>query len=90
MSDFYNEHLIKLAKRSNAEQMDSTSSFVQGFIMGRKYEQEFNSQRYNRILQEMRNNDDIKFSENNYWDEKISQLEKENFELKSKYVWENE
>ena len=90
MSDFYNEHLIKLAKRSNAEQMDSTSSFVQGFLMGRKYEQEFNTQRYNRILQEMRNNDDIKFSENNYWDEKISQLEKENFELKSKYVWENE
>lgn len=36
MSEFHNERLRMLAKRSSAEQMSSVEAFVQGFIMGRK------------------------------------------------------
>lgn len=90
MSDFYDENLKKLAKRSNAELMDSVSAFAQGFVMGRNYEREFNAQLHNSILKEMRESSEIKFSENNWWDSKISELEKENHELKSKYVWSEE
>lgn len=90
MSDIHNEKLKLLAKRSNAELMDSISAFVQGFIMGRKYQQEFNTQLYNATLIELRNNSDHKFDLDNWWDNRIAELEKENFELKSKYVWEQE
>lgn len=90
MSDIHNEKLKLLAKRSNAEMMDSLSAFAQGFIMGRKYQQEFNTQLHNNILREMHKNTDHKFDLDNWWDNRIAELEKENFELKSKYVWEQE
>ena len=86
MSDIHNERLKLLAKRSNAELMDSVSAFAQGFIMGRKYQKEFNTQLHNSILKEMHENSDHKFDLNNWWDNRITELEKENFELKSKYV----
>jgi hypothetical protein len=87
MSEMHNDKLRNLAKRSNAELMDSISAFVQGFIMGRNYESEFRTQLYNSILHEMRESSGMKFDDNNWWDNRISELEKENFELKSKYVW---
>lgn len=90
MSEFHNEKLRMLAKKSNAEQMTPVCSFVQGFIMGRKYQQEFNTQLHNNILREMHENSNYKFDLDNFWDNKIEELEKENFELKSKYVWNNE
>lgn len=90
MSDIYSDKLKLLAKRSNAEQMDSVSAFAQGFIMGRKYQREFTTQLHNNILREMHENSDHKFEQENWWDNKIIELEKENFELKSKYIWEQE
>lgn len=90
MSDFYNEKLRILAQRSNALQMTPEDAFVQGFIMGRKYQQEFNTQLHNSILRELHEKSDYRFDCDNYWDDRIAELEKENFELKSKYLWTDE
>lgn len=90
MSDFHNTKLRELARRSNCEQMNSEDAFVQGFVMGRKYEKEMNTQLHNSVLRELNHKDDVRFDETNYWDTTIKELEKENFELKSKYVWSNE
>jgi len=90
MSDFHNEKLRLLAKRSNSEQMDSVSAFVQGFIMGRKYQKEFDTQLHNNILREMHENSDYKFDQDNWWDNKIDELDKELFKLKVKYVYQGE
>lgn len=87
MSDFYDKDLRLLAKRANAESMNQIDAFVQGFLLGRNFEREFNAQLHNSILKEMLQSSKIKFSEDNYWDNTIKELEKENFELKSKYVW---
>jgi hypothetical protein len=84
VSDFHNEKLRALAKRSNADQMSPENAFVQGFILGRKYERQFNTQLHNSILREMRNNSGHNFDDNNYWDNRITELEKENFDLKYK------
>jgi len=96
MRDFHNEKLKMLAKRSNAEQMDSVSSFAQGFIMGRKYEKEFNTQLHNNILREMHEKSEFKFEQNNWWDNRICELEKEIDklreeidELKDEFIWDN-
>lgn len=89
MSDFHNEKLRKLAQRSNADMLKPIDSFVQGFIMGRKYERENNAQLHNRILKEI-NETSIPFSEDNFWDKLISEQESELFSLKSKYVWGKE
>lgn len=88
MSDFYDKKLRALAKRSHANEMSSEDAFVQGFLMGRKYQQEFNTQLHNSVLREMHKTSDYKFDEKNYWDERIAELEKENFELKSKNEWD--
>ena len=90
MSEFHNEKLRILANKCNAEMMTPVDAFVQGFIMGRKYQREFTTQLHNNILREMHENSDYKFDLDNWWDNKIAELEKENFDLKSKYVWTNE
>ena len=90
MSELHNEKLRALAKRSNCELMSPEDSFVQGFIMGRNYEAEINSNLHNKILSELRSAEAIKFSDNNWWDNRIKELEKENFDLKCKYVYESE
>jgi hypothetical protein len=90
MSDSHNQKLRALAKRSHADQMSSEDAFVQGFLMGRNYQKEFNTQLYNSILKEMHKTSDFKFDDNNYWDNRIAELEKENFDLKSKYKWNDE
>lgn len=90
MSDFHNKDLRLLASRCSANIMKGEDAFVQGFMMGRNYEREFNSQLHNSILREMRQNESVKYTDDNWWNNRITELETELFSLKSKYVWTEE
>lgn len=90
MSEFHNDELRKLALRSNCQMMSSEDSFVQGFMMGRKYQKEFDTNLHNIILRKLHASSDIPYKENNYWNDRIKSLEEELHKLKCEYVYERE
>ena len=86
MSDFHNEKLRALARRTNCESMSSEDAFVQGFMMGRCYQREMQVQIYNQNIIRLNEIEDYKYDDDNWWNKTIASLENKLAYLKRKHV----